>query len=184
MRYVKLLAALSVIVCLTACNNNNVPVVTDGSETIQTTAPTANIANEKSCPFGDISEDKIRLTAQAYVPCLFVPDEDMVKEIANAFNSSSWEETDINAEPILPGEIYSVFVYNEGQPFSLAFYWDGTVKYEQNDIVKKYLVSGDAYTTVVNTSYGGDPQNLEGLDGHLVWCEPENFSTEGVWLDI
>lgn len=36
MHYVKLLAALSLMVCLTACNNNTAPVGTFGSETVQT----------------------------------------------------------------------------------------------------------------------------------------------------
>ncbi|MCM1330248.1 MAG: hypothetical protein NC253_12515 [Ruminococcus sp.] len=180
MRYAKILAALAAAVCLTACGNNGAP-----AETVQT-AEITNAENTETtgCPFGDISGDKLRLTVQAYVPNLFEPDGDMTEEIAAAFNSSVWEETDINAMPELSGEIYHVYVYNGGQPFGLFFYWDGTVEYRQNDAVKKYKVYGDAYSTVVDAAYGGDPDNLEGLTGHLVWCEPENLTPEGVWLDV
>ena len=178
MRYVKLLAALSLMVCLTACNNNIAPVATNGSETIQTTAPTANIANETSCPFGDISEDKIRLMSPAYAPSLLEPAEDTAKEIANALNSSEWEIID-NETPLPDGENYSVFVYNEGQPFRLIFYSDYTAEFEQNDIVKRYRISEDAFITVFNAA---NPKTS--VADYLIWCEPENLTAEGVWLDI
>lgn len=176
MRYTKLIAALLLMICLTACNNNNEHF---GSETIQTTAPTANIANEKNCPFGDISEDKIRLMSPAYAPYLLEPAEDTAKEIANALNSSEWEIID-NETPLPDGESYSVFVYNEGQPFRLTFYGDYTVEYEKDNIVKKYKVSDDAFITVFNAVH---PKNPDGIADDLIWCEPENVSVDGVWLN-
>lgn len=178
MRYVKLLAALFFIVCLTACSNNNALVGTDGSETISTIETTANIANETSCPFGDISEDKIRLMSPAYAPSLLEPAEDTAKEIANALRSSEWEIID-NETPLPDGENYSVFVYNEGQPFRLTFYSDHTAEYEQNDIVKKYKISEEAFITIFNAANPKTP-----VADELIWCEPENVSAEGVWLDI
>lgn len=177
MRYVKLLAALSVMVCLTACNNNNAPVGTDSSETIQTTAPTANIANETSCPFSDISGDKIRLMSPAYAPYLLELAEDTAKEIAIALNASEWEIID-NETPLPDGENYSMFVYNEGQPFRLTFYSDHTVEYEQNNNVKKYRISEDVFITVFNAANPKTP-----VADDLIWCEPENVSAEGVWLN-
>ena len=173
MRYVKLLAALSVMLCLTACNNN----AHFDSETIQTTAPTANIANETGCPFGDISGDKIRLMSPAYAPSLLEPAEDTAKEIANALNSSEWEIID-NESPLPDGENYSVFVYNDGQPFRLTFYNDYTAEYEQNDIAEKYRISENAFITVFNAANPKTP-----VADNLIWCEPENLSAEGVWLN-
>lgn len=179
MRHVKIIAALSVIACLTACNN------TVGSETIQTTEPTANIAGETSCPFGDISEDTLLLMSPAYAPSLLKTEEDTVKTIANAFNSSEWEIID-NETPLPDGENYSVFVYNDGEPFKLTFYGDYTsdeydiAEYEQNDTVKRYRISPDAFITVFNAA---NPKNPDGIANSLVSCEYENLSVEGVWLD-
>lgn len=177
MRYVKIIAVLSVIACLTACNN------TVGSETVPTSAPTADIAAEASCPFGDISEDKIRLLSPAYAPSLLKTEGDTVKTIANAFNSSEWEIID-NETPLPDGESCSVFVYNDGEPFRLTFYGDHTsdeydiAEYEQNDTVKRYRISPDAYIAVFNAANPKAP-----VADNLVSCEYENLSAEGVWQD-
>lgn len=177
MRYVKIIAALCFIACLTACNN------TVGSETFQTAEQTANVAEETSCPFGDIAEDKLLLLSSAYAPSLLKTEEDTVKTLANAFISSEWEIID-NETSLPDGENFSVFVYNEGQPFKLTFYGDYTfdeydiAEYEQNGIVKKYRISHNAYITVFNAANPKAP-----VTDNLISCEYENLSADGVWQD-
>lgn len=170
MRFVKILTALLLAVCLTACGSPSAV-----SKNPETTA----VQTETSCPFGDISEDRIRLMAPAYAPYLLEADIETAQILAEAMSTSSWELADSELE-MLDGEIYSVFVYNYGQPFRLLFYSGGyAVDYEQGGNVSRYKVEGDAHSVVSNVLH---PENPEDITDKLVWCEPENVSVEGVWL--
>lgn len=179
MRYVKIFAALSLAICLTSCGKPEEQVNT---ETPPQTLNASDIA-EKNCPFGDISGDKLLLLSSAYAPSLLKTEEDTVKTLANAFISSEWEIID-NETSLPDGENFSVFVYNDGQPFKLTFYGDYTsdeydiAEYEQNGIVKKYRISHNAYIAVFNEANPKAP-----VTDNLISREYENLSADGVWPD-
>lgn len=203
MRYRRILGILFLMTCLTACGSINEEAerstasvksdVTsqtetnclseDNEEEISITSAESDVSSsqaETSCPFDDISEDKVRLMSPAYAPYLLEISEDTTRILAEAMKTSTWEMTD-NDKPIPDGEAYSVFVYNSGQPFRLTFYGDYTVDYEQGSDVQKYNVEGEAFLTVFNSA---NPENPDGISEQLVWCEPENITPDGVWKTV
>lgn len=140
-------------------------IMTETSES-QEEAPAA--------PFGDISDGRVRFMTSAYAPYLLEADADAVKQLAEAFNSSAWEEADADAE-IPDGEATAVYVYNNGQPFRLVFYGDRTVDYESGGELLKYRFSGTA-ADAVHTFAAPEDYN-----GKLIWCRPDSITPESVW---
>lgn len=132
---------------------------------------------EISAPFGDISGDKVRCMAPAYAPYLLDITDDVVEKLAFDFNFAKWEKADINT-PRPDGEAYSVFVYNDGQPFRLIFYSDYTVDYEKDGDISKYSISDEVYNTVCSAV---QPENSSLLSSNLIPCKIEDVTAEGVW---
>lgn len=175
MRYMELLIALAFAVCMSACNNSSDPNTT--SENANDSAVISDdIQEENDIPFDDFSDDEILLMSPAYAPQLLKPSQATVQSLLNTLKSSSWETTEFDTS-ISDGENYSVFVYNEGQPFRLIFYGDLIVDYEQNDKVSRYKISEEAFKEVF------DAVHPENVSDYLVDCDIENISVEGVWKD-
>lgn len=167
---------------VTPGNGSHLPMIdivkcTDKNGEIERFTP---FGAETSCPFDDFSEDEVHLMSPAYAPCLLKASEDTTRTLAEALKASSWEMID-NDTPIPDGEAYSVFVYNNGQPFRLTFYGDRTADYEHEGNVQKYKVEDDAFLTVFNSA---NPKNLDEMSEQLVWCEPENITPDGVWKSV
>ncbi|MBQ8175428.1 MAG: hypothetical protein IJ035_00135 [Oscillospiraceae bacterium] len=193
MRFVKILTALFLAACLTACSNNENdmdganywdsegnPITFSGNfgTEISEADETVDEHTENLCPFGDISADKIRLTAPAYAPYLLEATAEQTKFLAEAMSSTLWKLADENSE-IPDGERYLVFVYNNGQPFELIFYPSADlVGFLQNGNETLYKIDGEAYSAVRELLQHENPEDIRDL---LVWCDPENITGEGVW---
>lgn len=98
-------------------SNDPVPVVTDPA-TSPSTQPASIV--EEGCPFGDISNDKVRLTNSDIFPQIAIFDEDSVKHLAELFNMGKW--TELTEEPELDGEYHTLFVYNNGNSYKIEYY--------------------------------------------------------------
>ncbi|WP_295071565.1 PASTA domain-containing protein [Ruminococcus sp.] len=98
-------------------SNDPVPVVTDPA-TSPSTKPASIV--EEGCPFGDISNDKVRLTNSDIFPQIAIFDEDSVKHLAELFNMGKW--TELTEEPELDGEYHTLFIYNNGNSYKIEYY--------------------------------------------------------------
>lgn len=146
---------------------------------MRNTPDTAMTSTDINAPFGDISNEKIRLMTTAYAPALLEISEDSTKKLADAFNFYPWET--IDSETLAPdGEFYTFFVYNSGQPFRLTFYAENTVEYESGENKTKYRVSGEIYRAAVDAA---QPvlTGTDDISNHLVMCAIEDLTVEGVW---
>lgn len=132
---------------------------------------------EECAPFGDISEGRIRFMTSAYAPYLLDTSPDTVKELADVFNSSVWQEIDINT-PLPDGETVTVYVYNNSQHFKLVFYGDNTVDCEISGNTSRYKVPEDVANIVYSAA---NPQDPVQLSRNLIPCKVEDITTEGVW---
>lgn len=176
----KLLAAASALLIVAGLgaggavmlkNRKNRPDVNfnDSSET-----EAGSEAAAVNAPFGDISEARVRFTSPAYVPYLYEADADEVRSLAEAFNRSQWEEADADA-PRPDGESALVYVNSGGQTFSLEFYGDNTVAWENGGAVTRYRVSEEASAAAYSAA------NPEVLQGRLIWSRIEDLNADGVW---
>lgn len=150
---------------------------------MRNTPDTAMTSTDENAPFGDISNEKIRLMTTAYAPALLEISEDSTKKLADAFNFYTWEaiwEASNIETPVPDGESYTLFVYNSGQPFRLTFYADNTVEYESGENKTKYRVSNEIYRAAVDAAY---PvlKNIDDISDQFVLCAIEDLTVEGVW---
>lgn len=101
-------------------NNDPVPVVTDPATSPSTEASTEPATKtEESCPFGDISNEHVRLSYAAIAPAVVDLKSDFVKELAEGFNKGKW--TELSDARLFDGEFVTLYVYNNGKPFRLEF---------------------------------------------------------------
>ncbi|SEH79031.1 PASTA domain-containing protein [Ruminococcus flavefaciens] len=94
--------------------NDPVPVVTDPA-TSPSTQPASPV--EEGCPFGDISNDKVRVTYAAISPGVVDVKQDFVKQLAENFNKGKW--TELSDAPQFMGEYSTIFIYNNGNPYQV-----------------------------------------------------------------
>ena len=149
------------------------------SQSVSQTEPAdvdENIAAD--CPFGDYTPYPVRLMAPAYAPYLLEADADKAIELQSAVTSASWER--IPTETPLPdGEAYSMFAYNSGKPLTLVFYGDNTVEYKSGTEISRYKTDDTSVFGLIAKT--ANPKNLGELSDTLIWCEPEDLTSEGVW---
>lgn len=131
---------------------------------------------ESSAPFGDISGGRVRFMTPAYAPNLLDTEPETVKELADIFNSGTWDELDGNA-PVPDGENVIVFVNDNVQQFRLVFYYDNTADYEINGSTFRYKVSEE----ITEKVWSDARQTNEALVSHLIPCRTEDLNPEGVW---
>ena len=131
-----------------------------------------------AAPFGDISAASVRLSNNGIVPCVFDADENTVKELAQAFNTATWEESDIDFDKDLEGEASNIFINNNGVYSSLCFRGGNYVRYQSagNSTVKIYRLSADAWTLAWNKAH---PEDFSAIQ--LIYPDSQDFTPEGVW---
>ena len=145
--------------------------------------PTASVPDDNTvsnAPFGDISSANVRLSNNGIVPCVFDADEDTVKALAQAFNTATWEETDIDFEKDLEGEGSTIFINNNGEYSSIGLRGENYVRYERvgDSTVKIYRLSADAWALAWNKA---NPEDSSAIQDKLIYLDPQNFTPEGVW---
>ena len=179
-RWHKLLAAASVVLIAagvgagTAALLKNMKGRPDADLNDSSSTEMSSVSAAVNVPFGDISEARVRFTSAAYVPYLYEADADEVRSLAEAFNRSQWEEADADAPPP-DGESALVYVNSGGQTFTLVFYGDNTVDWENGGAVKRYRVSEEASAAAYSAA------NPEELQGRLIWSKIEDLNADGVW---
>ena len=133
-----------------------------------------------AAPFGDISAASVRLSNNGIVPCVFDADENTVKELAQAFNTATWEESDIDFDKDLEGEASNIFINNNGVYSSLCFRGGNYVRYQSagNSKVKIYRLSADAWTLAWNKA---NPEDFSAIQDRLIYLDSQDFTLEGVW---
>ena len=173
MRFAKILTAVFLAACLTACTKDNSNM--DGANywdkdgnpiTFSGNVGTEITETETAYPFVDTSFDKVRLTSPAYAPYLLEASAEQVQLLSDAMNETKWELADESTE-IPDGERCLVFVYNNGQPFELIFYPSADLAgFLQDGNETLYIIDGEAYSAVRDL---------------LQQETPENITAEGVW---
>lgn len=147
---------------------------------MRNTPDTAMTSTDVNAPFGDISNEKIRLMTTAYAPALLEISEDTTKKLADAFNFYTWEAIENETLVHDGGETFTFFVYNSGQPFRLTFYDENTVEYESGENKMIYRVSNEICSAAVDAAH----PVLTGIDDisdQLVLCAIDDLTVEGVW---
>ena len=168
MKRMKLIAALLIGVCLSACGNTS-----DTTNNITTTSELI----ARCCPFENFSDDDVLLMSPAYAPQLLKPTQEMTETLSDELMLSSWEQIEFDGQ-MADGENYSVFVYNDGQPYKLTFYSNATADFEQNGVVSRYKVDENVFGAV------SDAVNIENAGDYLVDYDMEDISVEGVWENV
>lgn len=159
-------------------NTKNKPVTTIPATDAEVSEVNDEVSEpESEAPFGDLTNDRIRLMTPAYAPYVYEISAEQVAEIAAGFNSATWEEIDVNT-PYPDGESVSLYVGNDGQPFRLTFYGDNTAECERDGILSRYTVDPEVTGSVYRAA---NPEDPEILNANLYWCDAENFSQEKVW---
>ncbi|MBD5160331.1 MAG: hypothetical protein HDT23_08855 [Ruminococcus sp.] len=132
---------------------------------------------EITCPFADYTFSPVRVTSPAYAPYLLEVEEQTASQLYDAFVNASWEL--IPSDTTYPdGESFHMFVYNNGQPFTLVFYGDYTVEYEYENTTERYKIDDTIYKMAHDTA---NPANLGDIVDTLIWCESEFLTNEKVW---
>ena len=159
--------------------NDPVPVVTEPA-TSPSTQPASPV--EEGCPFGDISNDKVRITYAAITPGVVDVKQDFVKQLAEKFNNGKW--TELSDAPQFMGEYSTIFIYNNGDPYQLDCCLYNTendkgayIKFNNGKDLKYY--NGDEFVVKAVQglySYGFDMSEVIKLDEsdyddliHKVW---------------
>lgn len=142
----------------------------------------ANVGEETDIaddfPFNGYTRYPVRVTAPAYAPYLLEVDEQTAEQLYNAITNASWEL--IPTETPLPdGEVYLMFAYNSGKPFTLVFYGDNTVEYKSETEISRYKTDDTSVFGLIAKT--ANPKNLGEFSDTLIWCEPEELTSGGVW---
>ena len=149
-------------------------------ETEQSEIEVEGEQKQASCPFAEYTPYPVRVTAPAYAPYLLEVDEQTAEQLYNAITNASWEL--IPTETPLPdGEAYLMFVYNSGKPFTLVFYGDYTVEYKSETEISRYKTDDTSVFGLIAKT--ANPKNLGDISDALIWCEPEDLTSEGVWKE-
>ena len=74
-----------------------------------------------------------------------------------------------------------MFAYNSGKPFTLVFYGDNTVEYKTETEESRYKTDDTSVFGLIAKT--ANPKNLGELSDTLIWCEPEDLTSEGVWKE-
>lgn len=130
---------------------------------------------DKSFPYGDVSNTRVRVMGVAFAPCAYELDAKEKEKLHVAINSSQW--TLLTEEvPSPDGESYIVYVKDE-TPYRIIFYSDGYADIERDGKIEKYQVQGDAYQ--VASELCGNVPEVE----RLIECDINNLTVEGIWLE-
>lgn len=137
------------------------------TESVFTDTPDINIAN-----------DEVRFMAPAYAPYILDISEEQQNNLAAALNTVDWTPFDVN-EPFPDGEAYTMYVYNNGSPYSLTLYGDNTVKLEGRGETTRWNVPAEtvqAITEAACPSADGDT-----ISRHLTWCDDDSININDIW---
>lgn len=116
-------------------------------------------------------DDEIRICTSAFVPYIIkVPDEER-QRLFDVMNSVEWEEAD--SEYVPDGEYSTVFVCNNGNPYSLKVYPEVLVYSGETEAVYRTdsSISECIYSISENTDRNRD----------LVWYLYDSITNEGIW---
>ena len=121
-----------------AALKHNSPKSSDSMLAAQTTehqltasSETSSVSTEPAVqalvPKIDIANDEVRFMAAAYAPYLLDISAEQQQKLAAVLDSSEWTFCDAN-EPLPDGEAYTMYAYNNGDPYSLTLYGDNTAR--------------------------------------------------------
>ena len=104
-------------------------------------------------------------------------DEETAERMYKELSGKQWElvETDTSESD---AEAFSLYIYNDGQPFRLTFYDDNTVDCEHDKDIKRYKVDTDKARMLEGLT---DKKKSEAEGTYHVYLEPKTISNEGVW---
>jgi len=147
-----------------------------GTETVPAAEGTDVITVQ--APAIDISNDEVRFMAAAYAPYLLDISAEQQSKLAAVLNTSEWTPCDVN-EPLPDGESYTMYVYNNGTPYSLTLYGDNTVKLEENSGITRWNVPAETARTIAESACPEADENV--LSGHLTWCDVSSINVKDIW---
>ena len=143
-------------------------------DTLSSAADPEAAACRVKAPFGDISGSRVRCLSAAYAPYIYDAPAETAGELAEAFNLSSWDELNGEAE-FFDGETVTIFVDGAESRFQLTFCGDNTVEYKADGITTRYSVSQEASAAAYKAAAPAE------LSGHLIWSKSEDLTFDGVW---
>ncbi|HBI84889.1 MAG TPA: hypothetical protein DDX71_01170 [Ruminococcus sp.] len=160
---------------------NTIPAEPPAAEDIAA-QPADSEVTVMNAPFADFSADAVRLMAPAYAPYVLDISPEQQQMLAETLLSAQWnpaEPADADAAAENGGEVYSVFVWNGGDPYCIRSYPSGYAEIEQGGAVTGYQITDAAEAAIAQAA------NPAAMKGHLTWCDPDTLrSTETVWKNI
>jgi len=142
-------------------NRNKKPAVTPADpaasattepSTQTTTQEQTTVSTESNCPFGDISNDRVRMMSiNAEFPEVGELKADFVKDIADKFNKGKW--TELSDATTVGGKFTSLYIYNNGEPYELDLYRydEETVVVYKNGTDTKYYQGDEVITDAIKS---------------------------------
>ena len=133
---------------------------------------------ETENPIADSSLEEIRVMSPAYAPYIAEVREDERDALEAALMASFWKPYDME-EPFADGEAYSVFVYNNGDPYRITAYADCTVILEKDGEETRWQISNQANTAIAvaaNSDFESDSRECR-----LTWCDIDSLNAKDVW---
>lgn len=129
-------------------------------------------------PVIDIVNDEVRFMAPAYAPCILDISTEQQNNLVAALGTAEWTPCDVN-ETLPDGEAYTMFVYNNGSPYSLTLYGDNTVKIESNTETTRWNVPAETAQAITETACPSADGGT--LSGHLTWCNADTINISDIW---
>ena len=172
-----------------AALKHNSPKSSDSMLAAQTTehqltasSETSSVSTEPAVqalvPKIDIANDEVRFMAAAYAPYLLDISAEQQQKLAAALDSSEWTPCDAN-EPLPDGEAYTMYAYNNGDPYSLTLYGDNTAKIEGMGETTRWNVPAETAKAITEAANPGAYENA--ISGHLTWCDISSINVEDIW---
>ena len=120
----------------------------------------------------------------AYAPYLLDISTEQQSKLAAAIDTADWTPCGEN-EPLPEGQTFTMYVYNNGSPYSLTLYGDNTVKLESAGEVTRWHIPDSAASAIIEAAVPETENNgvwdETALSGRMTWCSADTINVRDIW---
>ena len=150
----------------------------------ETSSLAAELPVKAKTPVIDIANDEIRFMATVYAPYLLDISAEQQQKLAAALNASEWTPCDVN-EPLPEGQTFTMYVYNNGSPYSITLYGDKTVKLDGMGETTRWHIPDSAASAIIEAAVPETEKDgiwdETALLGRMTWCSADSINVSDIW---